>query len=114
MRAVTGVFASRGDAEYAARKLSSLGLSKDRITLLFPGQTKNELQAVPVSEAEQPGVGKALGGVGVAAVGLAGGFELGAVASAAVPGVGPVLAIGLAGAALLGLAGATVGAVGGG
>ena len=113
MRAVAGVFASRGDAEHAARKLSSLGLSKDRITLLFPGQTKNELQAVPVSEAEQPGVGKALGGVVGAAVGLAGGFELGAVAGAAVPGVGPVLAIGLAGAALLGLAGATVGAVGG-
>lgn len=46
-------------------------------------------------------------------MGMAGGFELGAVVSAAIPGVGPVLAIGLAGAALLGLAGATVGAVGG-
>jgi hypothetical protein len=46
-------------------------------------------------------------------VGLAGGFELGAVASAMVPGVGPVLAMGLAGAALLGLTGATVGAVAG-
>jgi hypothetical protein len=113
MRAVAGVFASRGDAEHAARKLASLGLSKDRITLLFPGQTKKELQAIPISEAEQPGVGKALGGVVGAAVRLAGGFELGAVLSAAVPGVGPVLAIGFAGAALLGLAGATVGAVGG-
>src|SRR6516162_10115531 len=38
MRAVTGVFASRADAENAARKLESLGLAKDRITLLFPGQ----------------------------------------------------------------------------
>ena len=113
MRAVAGVFASRGDAEHAARKLASLGLSKDRITLLLPGQTTKELQAIPISEAEQPGVGKALGGVVGAAVGLAGGLELGAVA-AAVPGVGPVLAIGLAGAALLGLAGATVGVVGGG
>src|SRR6516162_5682024 len=113
MRAVAGVFASRSDAEHAARKVASLGLSKDRIALLFQGQTKKELQAIPISEAEQPGVGKALGGVVGAAVGLAGGLELGAVA-AAVPGVGPVLAIGLAGAALLGLAGATVGVVGGG
>src|SRR2546422_6731980 len=113
MISVTGVFASRGDAEHAARKLASLGLSKDRITLLFPGQTEKELKAIPISEAEQPGVGEALGGVVGAAVGLAGGFELGAVASAIVPGVGPVIAMGLAGAALLGLTGATVGAVAG-
>src|SRR6516225_2530086 len=113
MRAVAGVFASRSDAEHAARKVASLGLSKDRIALLFQGQTKKELQAIPISEGEQPGVGKALGGVVGAAAGLAGGFELGAVVSAAVPGVGPVLAIGLAGAALLALAGAAVGAVGG-
>ena len=113
MRAVAGVFASRSDAEHAARKVASLGLSKDRIALLFQGQTKKELQAIPISEGEQPGVGKALGGVVGAAMGLAGGFELGAVVSAAVPGVGPVLAIGLAGAALLALAGAAVGAVGG-
>jgi hypothetical protein len=113
MKAVTGVFASRADAEHAARKLTAVGISKDRITLLSPGQSKKELQAVPVSDAEQPGVGKALGGVVGAAVGLAGGFELGVVATAAIPGVGPVLAVGLAGAALLGLAGATVGAVGG-
>jgi hypothetical protein len=113
MRAVTGVFASRADAEDAARKLTAVGISKDRITLLSPGQIKKELQAVAVSEAEQPGVGKMLGGVVGAAAGLAGGFELGVVATAAIPGVGPVLAVGLAGAALLGLAGATVGAVGG-
>jgi hypothetical protein len=114
MRAVTGVFASRADAEHAARKLASLGLSKDRITLLSPGKTTKELQAIPISETEQPGMGKALGGVVGAAVGLAGGFEISAVLAAAVPGVGPVIAIGLAGAALLGLAGATVGVVGGG
>jgi hypothetical protein len=113
MKAVAGVFASRGNAERAARKLTSLGLSKDRITLLLPRQTKKELQAIPMSEAEQPGVGKALGGVVGAATGLAGGFELGAIVSTAIPGVGPVVAIGLAGAALFGLVGATVGAVGG-
>jgi hypothetical protein len=114
MRAVTGVFASRADAEDAARKLTSVGVSKDRITLLFPGQGEKELQALPISETEQPGMGKALGGVVGATLGLAGGLELGALASAVVPGVGQVLAIGFAGATLLGLAGATFGAVGGG
>jgi hypothetical protein len=72
-----------------------------------------ELQAIPISEAEQPGMGKALGGVVGAAMGLAGGLELGAAASAFIPGVGPVLALGLAGGALLALAGASVGAAGG-
>jgi len=114
MRAVTGVFASRIDAEHATQRLTSVGVSKDRITLLFPEQAEKGLQALPISDAEQPGVGKALGGVVGAAAGLAGGFELGVVASAAIPGVGPVLAMGLAGAALLGLAGATAGVVGGG
>ncbi len=113
MRSVTGVFASRADAEHAARKLASIGVPKDRISLLSRGQITKELQALPISAAERPGVAKALGGVVGAAVGLAGGFELGAVASAIVPGVGPVLAMGLAGAALLGLTGATVGAVAG-
>ena len=113
MRSVTGVFASRAGAEHAARKLASIGVPKDRISLLSPGQATKELQSLPISAAEGPGVGKALGGVVGAAVGLAGGFELGAVASAIVPGVGPVLAMGFAVAALLGLTGATVGAVAG-
>jgi hypothetical protein len=114
MRAVTAVFASKADAEHAARKLTSDGVSRDRITLLLPGQEEKGLQALPLSETEQPGIGKALGGVVGAAVGLASGYGLGAVASAVVPGVGPVLAIGFAGAALLGLAGATLGVAGGG
>jgi len=113
MTSVSAVFASRDDAEHAAGKLASRGLPKERITLLSPGATAKELQSIPISEAEQPGEGKALGGVVGAAIGMAGGFELGALASVLVPGVGPVVAVGLAGAALLGLAGAEVGASGG-
>jgi hypothetical protein len=113
MRAVTGVFTSRAAGERAALELRSIGLSKDRIVLLVPGTTRERLQSVPTSAAEPPGVGKALGGVVGAAAGMAGGFELGAVASAFVPAVGPVIAIGLVGAALLGLAGGTVGAAAG-
>jgi hypothetical protein len=56
---------------------------------------------------------KALGAVTGAAVGIAGGFELGAVASAAVPGIGPVSAVGFWGGAILGLAGATAGVAAG-
>jgi hypothetical protein len=59
---------------------------------------------------EQPGVGKAIGGVVGAALGMAGGFELGVGVTALVPGVGPVLAAGLAGMALLGAGGAMAGA----
>lgn len=49
MKAVAGVFASGDDAEHAAREVASLSLSKDRINLLFPGQSMKELQAIPIS-----------------------------------------------------------------
>jgi len=63
---------------------------------------------------EQPGVGTALGGTVGAALGVAGGLEAGAVAaSLLVPGVGPVLALGIIGAAILGAAGGAAGAVAG-
>jgi len=68
------------------------------------------VHSVPVSETEQPGVGKAIGGAVGAALGMAGGFELGVGITALVPGVGPVLAAGLAGMALLGAGGAVTGA----
>jgi hypothetical protein len=55
-------------------------------------------------------VGAAIGGVVGAAVGMAGGFELGIAATALIPGVGPVVAIGIAGAALLGVGGLAAGA----
>ena len=72
--------------------------------------SEEQVHSVPVSETEQPGVGKAIGGVVGAALGMAGGFELGVGITALVPGVGPVLAVGLAGMALLGAGGAVAGA----
>ncbi len=65
---------------------------------------------MPTSDTEQPGVGAAIGGVVGAAVGMAGGFELGVAATALIPGVGPVIAAGIAGAALLGAGGLAAGA----
>lgn len=114
MKAVTGVFALKDDATEAARALRSIGLPSKKVCLLIPGTTEEEERPVPVSAAEQPGVGKALGGVAGVAAGLAGGFELGTLGSSAViPGVGPVVATGIAGAALLGLLGAGVGTIAG-
>ena len=110
MVTITGVFRSSESARRAARDLSSAGFNEN-INLLFPGSPLNREHAIPASDTEQPGMGRTMGGVVGAAVGMAGGFELGAVAaSAVVPGVGPVLAFGFAAAALVGIGGGITGA----
>jgi hypothetical protein len=111
MRAVTGVFTTPSDAGRAAQKLRATGMPENSVSLLLPGDGQNPPQSVPVTTTEQSGMGKAIGGVVGAAAGAAGGLELGAAVSAIIPGVGPVVAIGLFGAALLGAAGAGVGAM---
>jgi hypothetical protein len=113
MRAVAGVFESRKAAYGAFAELRRAGFSPDDINILSPESTEREIHAVPVSETEQPGVGKALGGVVGAALGMAGGFELGVGVTALLPGVGPVLVAGLAGMALVGASGAALGAAAG-
>ena len=113
MRATCGIFKSRADGERAARKLRSTEVHWDRITLLVSGDIGKEVQRGHRSVAEKPGVCKALGAVTGSAVGIAGGFELGAVASAAAPGIGPVTAVGFWGAVILGLAGAAAGVAAG-
>jgi hypothetical protein len=110
MESIAGAFQSRVAAEEGLAELLPLGIPKDRITILTPEATEKELSAVPTVEAEQPGMGKTLGADVGGAVGLASGIgAAGAVMSAIVPGVGPVLAVGLAGAALLGTIGAAAG-----
>jgi hypothetical protein len=115
MSTVAGIFQSRADAERAAENLRSAGVSDDHINLLTPGTTQGEVEAsVPTTETEQPGMGGALGGTVGAALGAAGGMHIGAaLASLLVPGVGPVLAAGVIGAALLGVGGAAAGAAAG-
>src|SRR5918911_770984 len=111
MKTVAGIFNTRGDAERAVERLRALGLAEENISLLTPGTTPEQLDdEVPTTETEQPGMGKALGGTVGAALGVAGGLHLGsALASLLVPGVGPVLAAGMVGAALLGAGGAAAG-----
>jgi hypothetical protein len=110
MKTVAGVFRHYQMAREAAAALKRAGFSLDRINLLCPGSTQAEIHSTPTSDTEQPGVGGAIGGVLGGALGLAGGFELGVGVSLLIPGVGPLLAFGFAGAALLGAGGAVGGA----
>jgi len=102
MPAVVGVFRTRADAERAVEDLKNLGITSDRINLLTPQATEKELAAVPQSQGEQPGMVKALGAVVGGALG-AGVGEM--IATMILPGAGLVIALGLAGGALLGAIG---------
>jgi hypothetical protein len=112
MEAVSGVFQSRKDAENAVNQLRKTGISDQRIGLVTPGSDGHELETgLPVTDTERPGMGRAMGAAVGGAMGAAGGATLGlAVASLAVPGIGPLLAFGMVGAGLLGIVGATAGA----
>jgi hypothetical protein len=106
MKSVVGVFKSGRAASRAAGELRAAGVADDRISTILPGDAGRELSDVPVDEGERPGIGATLGGV----VGAASGASLGmAAAGFLVPGVGPVIASGIAAAALLGVGGAKVG-----
>lgn len=112
MEVVTGVFKSRDDAEKAVSQLRSLGIPDQRIGILSPGSASSETveRGVPVTDTEDPGMGRAMGAAVGGAMGAAGGATLGlAVATLAVPGIGPVIAFGMVGAALLGVVGAAAG-----
>ena len=101
MSTVAGIFNSSADAESAVEALHMAGIDDDRVSLLTPGTSESQLDDVPTTETEQPGMGKAVGGVVGGALGVAGGGALSAAAaSLLIPGVGPVLAAGLVGAAL--------------
>ena len=109
MEAVSGVFKTRSRAENAVNEALKAGIPADRVTLLTPGtvdQVNKEIVSIPTDTAEQPGIGKAMGALAGGGVGFAGGSLL----MALVPGLGPITAVGLLGAAILGAAGATVGA----
>src|ERR1700737_3470203 len=111
METVVGIFHLRAHAERAVQQLYGLGIPKNRIGFLTPGVDEKKIESsIPVTDAEPPGIGKALGATVGGAMGAAGGATMGvAVASLLVPGVGPVMALGLIGAAILGVGGAAAG-----
>jgi hypothetical protein len=106
MKTVAGIFLSGDDAQRAVVNLESIGVARDDITVLAPGASQRQVDAVPTDEGEQPGMGKALGAVVGGAVGASHGAAL---VSLMVPGIGPVIASGILGAALLGAGGAALG-----
>jgi hypothetical protein len=108
---VVGIFKTRAESARATDNLKAAGIADDHIVRLMPGASEEKLESVPTTETEQPGVGGAIGGVVGGAIGAAGGMSIGAAAaSVLVPGVGPVIAIGVLAAALLGTGGALGGA----
>lgn len=109
MKTIAGIFGSRADAEHAAQRLTSLGISPERFTILSPGMREPLRDRVPTDEGEAHGTGAAIGAVVGGATGAAAGMPLGAAISFMVPGVGPVIAFGLIGAALLSAGGAAIG-----
>jgi hypothetical protein len=110
MKTVAGIFLSSDDALRAVANLQSLGIPRRDITVLTPGASQRQVDAVPTDEGEQPGMGKAIGAVVGGAVGAASGVPIGAaLVSLMVPGIGPVIASGILGAALLGVGGAAIG-----
>lgn len=112
MEPVVGIFPSRSEAVRAAGQVRASGFPGEGVQLLLPIEAPEN--APPSEDAEQPGVGLALGGVVGAATGATAGLGLGAItASFVLPGVGPVAAIGLAAAAAFGVAGAIGGATAG-
>ena len=107
MKPIAALFASRADAERAAQHLIAIGCAPEYLTVLSPGAQPREL--VPSDEGEPQGTGAAIGAVAGGATGAAIGMPLGAAVSLAVPGIGPVIALGIIGAALFGAGGAAVG-----
>ncbi len=111
MQAVTGVFRSQEAAENAVNQLRKLGIPEKRIGIVRPGTRPDRLEAgIPVTDTEEPGMGRAMGATVGGAMGAAGGATAGlAVASLVVPGIGPLIAFGMLGAALMGTVGAAAG-----
>jgi uncharacterized membrane protein len=121
METISGVFKSREAAEHTVKTVQAAGISTDKITLLTPGtavptsvvggndkavnDVSDKASSIPADATEQPGMGKAMGALAGGAVGITGGALL----VALIPGVGPITAIGLLGAAIAGAAGAAVG-----
>ena len=107
MKTIAAIFASRADAERAAQHILALGCRPEQLAVLSPGAEPRD--AVVTDEGEAQGTGAAIGAVVGGATGAAIGMPLGAAMSLMVPGVGPVIALGLIGAALFSAGGAAVG-----
>lgn len=104
-KTVVGVFENYGEAQEAARELAAQGYTKSDISVLandHAGENSSQSIGEGSAAAAEAGTGAAIGGVAGLALGLV---------ALAVPGIGPVIALGPLAAALTG---AGIGAVAGG
>ena len=110
MKTVTGIFSSREAAAQGIERLRGIAVRDDAINVLAPGMSERHIAGVPADEGEQTGTGTAIGAVVGGATGASIGLPIGAaIASMAIPGIGPIIAAGAIGAALFGAGGAAVG-----
>ena len=110
MKTVVGIFKTRQAASEGVNLLKAAGFRGDKVIILTPDTLDPVVEkTVPTEDAEQPGMGKAIGSVVGGAVGLGAGALI---ANLLLPGIGPVLAVTF-GAAAGGLGGAAAGAAAG-
>jgi hypothetical protein len=103
IRTITGLFDTLDDAQSAAKELLDRGIPREDISLVAPDVSTTNAQQHAVGAANTTGTGAVGGSVVGGAVGLLVGAGL-----LAIPGIGPVLAIGPL-AAAIGTIGAAVG-----
>jgi hypothetical protein len=103
MQVVVGVPRHYWEAERIVEALREIEIADRNISVLSPGSSEAAIRRAPTTEAEQPGIGRAIGSVVGGATCTASGLAL---ASVALQGVGPVMA---AGAIALGLLGGVAG-----
>jgi hypothetical protein len=97
MHAVVGIFQTIEDARRGGREIFRV-VPRARVRLVSPTATDAEIDTLPTDDAEQPGMGAAVGGV-------VGGAAAAAIATLLVPPVGAGALAGIAGGALLGVGG---------
>ena len=107
MRAITGVFKTRAEAERGVAELRSLGIGQESINLLTPRARRRSWHLFR-TDAEQPGIAKGLGAIVGGMTGFAGGYGLVALA---LSGVGTVFAFGIVGGIVLAALGGAGGEV---
>jgi outer membrane lipoprotein SlyB len=102
VESVVRTFSSPLDAGRAVRELEAAGVPRARLLVLTPNTSPTEIERrVPSEPGESPGMGAALGAVVGGSIGLS-------AAALVLPGVGPVVAMGILVAGIIGAAGGGV------
>jgi hypothetical protein len=94
MRTLVGIFPSHAEAEAALRALHENGFSDDQFLLMSSESTSSNLAANPPKPEPRGGRGVNTGQVAGAITGFASGVLGSALVTFALPGVGPIVAVG--------------------